>query len=279
MIKRILRSPKALTSLSVMLVIVVTAIAAPLVAPHDPIEQDLRARLKPPATFEGGTAAHALGTDSHGRDILSRLIFGARHSLAVAVVAVSVAAIIGVAIGLSSGYFGGFLEATLMRVSDIMLAFPPLILGVAILAVFSPGPTTVSLVIAFSTWAWFARTVRSSVLRIKEMEYIEAARAAGASSFRILLRYVLPTVVPVIIVLATSVLGFAILMEAALSFFGLSGTTLSWGWDIAQGRDFLRQAWWIATAPGLAILFTVIALNTFGDWLRDELDPTLKAQL
>jgi peptide/nickel transport system permease protein len=164
-----------------------------------------------------------------------------------------------------------------MRFCDMMIAFPALVLAVTALALFPPSMATVSLVIALHAWTWFARTIRGTVLRVKELDFVQSARSLGAGNYRIISRHVLPNVAPIIIVTATTLLGFAILTEAALSFFGLSGTTMSWGWDISQGRNFLGQAWWMASFPGLSILVTVMALNAFGDWLRDELDPSLRS--
>ena len=276
MLKKILRSPKAYVSIALLMGVLLVALAGPAFAPHNPLSQNLRATLRPPAFLPGGAWTHVLGTDYHGRDVLSRIIHGTRHSLMVASLAVALSAVVGVTVGLIGGYFGGIIDAVLMRLCDVMMAFSPLILGVAVLAIFPPGGATVSVVIALSTWAWFARTIRSSVLRLRELEFVESARSLGANNVRVIGRHIFPSVLPIIIVMATTLLGFAILMEAALSFFGLSGTTLSWGWDIAQGRDFIRQAWWLATAPGLAILVTVMALNSLGDWLRDELDPTVR---
>lgn len=268
------RSPKGLIPAVTLVIVALAAVLAPWISPHDPYKQDLLNSLQAPAPW-GGTWEFPLGTDYHGRDILSRILFGSRVSLSVSLAGVAVATVAGVSIGLISGYFGGRVDDVLMRVADISLAFPPIVLAVAVLALFPPNVYLVSLVIAFTTWVWFARTVRSIVLQLKSMEFVVAAQAIGVSHARIIFRHLLPNVLPVVIATGTTLLGFGVLLEASLSFFGLTGTTLSWGWDIAYARDFIAVGWWMVTMPGLALFITSVSLNLFGDWLRDRLDPRL----
>jgi len=169
-------------------------------------------------------------------------------------------------------------DDVIMRAADVMLAFPPIVLAICIIALMQPSMTTVIIVLALVTWVWHARPVRSAVLKIREMDYIEASRAIGASNPRIIVKQVFPNIVPVIIVICTTQIGYMILLESALSFFGLTGTTLSWGWDIAVGRDYISVAWWMSTMPGLVLFVTVISLNMLGDWIRDITDPKMRGE-
>ena len=280
-IKRIVgafwRSPKAWISTVIICITVIMAVFAPHLAPYDPKDQDLRNALQPPIFF-GGTAEHIMGTDLHGRDILSRTMYGARISLSMGVLSVLLAAFIGVIIGILSGFYGGVVDDILMRSADVMLAFPPIVLAICVIALLNPSIGTVIVVLALVTWVWHARPIRSAVFSIREMEYIIASRALAASNLRIMLKQVLPNLVPVIIVICTTQIGYMILLESSLSFFGLTGTTLSWGWDIAVGRDYISVAWWMSTMPGLILFITVMSLNMLGDWIRDIHDPKMRGE-
>ena len=258
--------------------LVLPGLFAPYLAPHNPIRGSLRARLKPPVWVQGGTIAHPLGTDKVGRDILSRIIYGARISLAVSVVAILVSGAIGTALGLMAGYFGGRLDALIMRLVDISLGLPVILLALVFVAAIGASFGTVVMVTAILLWARYARQVRGETLSIRERDFIARARVAGASHFRIMLRYIFPNVVNTLTVLATLQIGAVILLESALSFLGagIPRPTPTWGSMIADGRDLIVVAWWIAMFPGLAIMLTVLSLNLLGDWLRDYLDPKLR---
>lgn len=258
--------------------LVLPGLFAPYLAPHNPIRGSLRARLKPPVWAQGGTITHPLGTDKVGRDILSRIIYGARISLAVSVAAILVSGAIGTALGLVAGYFGGRLDALIMRLVDISLGLPVILLALVFVAAIGASFGTVVMVTAILLWARYARQVRGETLGIRERDFIARARVAGASHFRIMLRYIFPNVVNTLTVLATLQIGAVILLESALSFLGagIPRPTPTWGSMIADGRDLIVVAWWIAMFPGLAIMLTVLSLNLLGDWLRDYLDPKLR---
>ena len=254
------------------------AALAPQIAPYDPLRGSLAKRLKPPVWMEGGTSDHLLGTDKLGRDILSRMIYGARVSLAVSLIAIVVGGVIGVALGLVSGYFGGKTDALLMRLVDISLSLPTILLALVLVAAVGPSFSTVIIVLVVLLWARYARLVRGETLVIKERDFIARARVAGASHTRIMFRYIFPNVVNSLTVLATLQVGYVILLESALSFLGagLPRPTPAWGLMIADGRELIVTAWWVSMFPGLAIMLTVLALNLLGDWLRDHLDPKLR---
>jgi len=207
---------------------------------------------------------------------LSRTVYGARVSLSLGILSVLLAAGFGVVAGMVSGFFGGKVDDVIMRAADVMLAFPPIVLAICIIALLKPSLSTVVIVLALVNWVWHARPIRSAVLRLRMLEYVSASRALGAPNLSILLRQIFPNVIPVIIVICTTQVGFMILLESALSFFGLTGTTLSWGWDIASGRDFVSVAWWMSTMPGLVLFLTVMSLNMLGDWVRDITDPKMR---
>jgi peptide/nickel transport system permease protein len=261
-----------------MFFLVIPAVFAPQVAPYDPLRGGLSKRLKAPAWQEGGSIAHPLGTDKMGRDILSRMIYGARVSLAVSLVAIVVGGIIGTTLGLMSGYFGGRVDALLMRLVDISLSLPTILLALVLVAAVGPSFWTVITVLVVLLWARYARLVRGETLSIKERDFIARARVAGASHTRIMTKYILPNVVNSLIVLATLQVGYVILLESALSFLGagLPRPTPAWGLMVADGRELIVTAWWVSMFPGLAIMLTVLALNLLGDWLRDHLDPKLR---
>ncbi len=273
--RKFLRNPVGIAGAAALLVIVAAAVAAPYLAPHDPAHQSLVRRFTPPVWVEGGRAAHPLGTDQVGRDILSRMIHGARISLVVGVAAVVVSLVVGVSLGLLSGFVGGRLDVVLMTVVDITLSFPQLLLALAFVAALGPSLATIIVVLGLTGWERYARVVRAEVLALREKDFIEAARAMGVTSWRIALRHVLPNTFSSIIVMSTLQVAQAILQEAALSFLGVGSGSVypTWGQMIALGRDFVSVAWWLPTFPGLAILTTVLAINLVGDRLRDALDP------
>jgi len=261
-----------------MFLLVIPALLATQVAPYDPLEGSLANRLKPPAWQQGGTSEYLLGTDKLGRDILSRLIHGARVSLMVSLVAIFVGGIIGTSLGLMSGYFGGWVDAVLMRLVDISLSLPTILLALVLVAAVGPSFGTVIAVLVVLLWARYARLVRGETLSIKERDFIARARVAGASHTRIMVRYIFPNVVNSLVVLATLQVGYVILLESALSFLGagLPRPIPAWGLMIADGRELIVRAWWVSMFPGLAIMLTVLSLNLLGDWLRDHLDPKLR---
>lgn len=341
--KELSRSILAKAGIAIVVFMIVMALFAPLIAPYSPGQQNLEEARKPPLGFtttevqevtktENGsvviedgnvvtenqtvynnaTLAHPLGTDGNGRDILSRVIYGARTSMLVGLFGTGLAALIGVTVGLSAGYYRGKVDDALMRTADIMLAFPSLILAVALVGVWGQAvlripdplvttgfaewwrglvglsggsmpddvvlPGTVVVVVALVNWVWFARVSRGEALSVREEEYVKAARALGANDSRVLGRHVLPNAVTPILVLATVQVAAIILLESALSFLGLSGASVSWGFDIALGRQYQSTSWWISAIPGIAIVLTVIGLNLVGDWLRDALDPGIEGE-
>ncbi|MGH7355378.1 MAG: ABC transporter permease [Candidatus Rokuibacteriota bacterium] len=273
--RRLARSPLALLGGLILLVVIGAAVAAPWVAPHDAARQSLVRRFTPPVWAPGGNSTYLLGTDQVGRDILSRMIHGARISLLVGVAAVVVSLLVGVTLGLLSGYLGGRVDTATMTVVDVTLSFPQILLALAFVAAIGPSVTTIIVVLGLTGWERYTRVVRAEVLALREKEFIEAARALGVTTAGIMLRHVLPNTFSSIIVLSTLQIAQAILQEAALSFLGVgSGRAYpTWGQMIALGRDFVTVAWWLPTFPGLAILLTVLAINLVGDRLRDALDP------
>jgi peptide/nickel transport system permease protein len=266
---RALRNTSLVVGGLITLAIVLAAVFAPLLATHGVEQMDMRQR------FAGPSAAHWLGTDNFGRDLWTRMIFGARISLSIALLSVGVAAAIGSIVGLVAGYFGGWIDLLLMRITDIFLGFPALILALAIVAVLGPGIVNVSLALIVVFWTEYARVVRSTTLVLREQAYISAARALGASNTRILFREILPNTAGPIIVLATLGLGTAVLSESALSFlgFGVPPPQPTWGWTLAYGTRFIRGEPWLSIVAGLAIMLTVLGFNFLGDGLRDVLDP------
>jgi peptide/nickel transport system permease protein len=261
-----------------LLLLVIPAIFASSVAPYNPIKGSLSKRLQPPVWVVGGSLDHILGTDKMGRDILSRIIHGARVSLAVSLVAILVAGSIGTGLGLVAGYFGGKVDTLIMRLVDISLALPTILLALVLVAAAGSSFGTVITVIAVILWARYARQVRGETLSIKAHDFIARARVSGASHCRIMLRYIFPNVVNSLLVLATLQVGAVILLESTLSFLGVGipRPAPAWGVMVADGRELIVVAWWVALFPGLAIMLTVLALNLLGDWLRDHLDPKLK---
>jgi peptide/nickel transport system permease protein len=259
-------------------VLLIPAIFAPWVAPHDPAYGSLSHRLTPPAWQDGGSLEHILGTDKLGRDILSRIIYGARISLTVSLIAIFVGGLIGTTLGLISGYFGRTTDAVIMRLVDISLSLPTILLALVLVAAVGPSFGTVIAVLIVLLWARYARLVRGETLAIKELDFIARARVAGASASRIMVNYIFPNVVNSLIVLATLQVGYVILLESSLSFLGagLPRAEPAWGVMVSDGRELIVTAWWVSMFPGLAIMLTVLSLNLLGDWLRDHLDPKLR---
>ena len=315
------RSLMAKIGLVLVVLMVTMALFAPFIAPHNPTQQGLEESNLPPVgvtqtsdeirfvdgerqtveTVKTGTMDHPMGTDSLGRDLFSRVLFGARTSLMVGLFGTLFAVGTGVSVGLVAGYYGGRVDDGLMRFADIMLAFPALVLAIALVGLLGPltmripdpfvalglvegkpeffvFPVTLTIVVGVVNWVWFARIARGEALSIRQQEYVKAARSLGASDRRILRQHVLPNSLTPIIVLATIQVAAIILLESSLSFLGFSGTTLSWGFDIAQGRDYLGTSWWISSIPGLAIVLAVVGINLLGDWLRDALDPGIEGE-
>lgn len=274
-LRQFLRNRSAVFGMLVLLAVVLSAVFAPRLTPYDPIETNFRARYQPPS------AEHIMGTDRVGRDVATRILYGARISLRVGLIAVTIAVVLGTAIGLVSGFYRGWIDEALMRFIDVVMAMPSILLAITI--VFALGPSLVNVMIAvgFSTMPQYARVVRASVLSAKQLPYVEAARAAGAGDGAVMGRHILPNVFAPVLVLATLGLGSAVLSVAALSFLGLGAAppTPEWGLLISDGRGVLRRSWWVATFPGLAIMVTVLAVNLIGDGLRDALDPRLRGQV
>ncbi len=254
---------------------VIAAVFAPWVVPYDPNKQDLMAALTAPEYFSG---PHFLGTDHVGRDILSRVIYGARISLLIALVVVVVSGLVGMALGLISGYFGGWIDFGIQKFLEVFWAFPPLLLAIAILAFLGQGLGVLILALAIQRWIPYCRVARANTMSVKERDFIHAARAIGASRKRIILRHVLPNIVQAALVIGTFAMATSIIAEAALSFLGLGvpPSIPTWGSMLADGRTYISTSWWMALFPGLAIFLTVLAINMLGDALRDNLDPRLK---
>jgi peptide/nickel transport system permease protein len=262
-------------------VLVVAAVGAPLIAPHSPTEQSLPDKLLPPAWQDGGSAKHLLGTDVLGRDVLSRLLYGARVSLTVAAAALLAGGGIGLAIGIVSGYVGGRVDSVLMRIVDATLTFPTILIALLLAVSQGQGLRTMVIAIALILWARFARVVRGEVLTVKGRDFVDLARVRGCSHARIMGVHILPNVMNTFMVLLSLHIGFVILVEASLSFLGagIPPPTPSWGQMVSDGRSHIASAWWLSFTPGAAILLVVLAFNLFGDWLRDWLDPRLRQQV
>ncbi len=269
--------PIALVSGLVVLLYIAAAVLAPHIAPHDPAAGNLLRRLDAPA-WAGGSAGYWLGADAQGRDIWSRILHGSRVSLWVGFVSVTISMSLGVLLGCVAGYYRGVVDTVLSRFSDLLLAFPYLIFAIAVMAFLGPGLTNLILALTFKGWVEFFRLTRGEMLSEKTKEYVVAARALGRSDRQIIIAEILPNILHSVLVLATLRLGFMIVMEASLSFLGLGvqSPTPAWGTMVAEGRDYLTVAWWVSTAPGAAILILVLAINLFGEGLRDILDPRLR---
>jgi peptide/nickel transport system permease protein len=274
------KSPLAVAGAAIVGLVLVAALAAPLLATTDPIDQDLSVALKPPFWRPDGSTRHPLGTDHLGRDVYSRLVYGAQISLTISALAALLGAAVGVAAGLVAGYRGGRVDAVIMRLVDLNLAFPLILLALAVVALLGANLRNLVLVMAITTWMIYARVVRGMTLGLREQEMIQAIRALGAHDARIITRHVLPNVLPAVTVIWTLEVARVILMESALSFLGLGvpPPTPTWGRMLAEGRDYLTAASWISVFPGIAIMVTVLGINFLGDGLRDLLDPRLRRQ-
>ncbi|MGB3537008.1 MAG: ABC transporter permease subunit [Mesorhizobium sp.] len=268
----------AVIGLWVFVALVLMAIFAPLLAPHEPYLQYRDAVLVPPVWQEGGRSAYLLGTDAVGRDILSRLIYGARYSLFIGVVVTTVAMIFGILIGVIAGYFRGWIDTAIMRLMDVILAFPSLLLALVLVAVLGPGLINAMIAIALVYQPHFVRLTRAAVMAEKSRDYVVAAKVAGAGPLRLMFKTILPNCMAPLIVQGTLSFSNAILDAAALGFLGMGAQppTPEWGTMLAEAREFILRAWWVVTLPGIAILVTVLAINVMGDGLRDALDPKLK---
>ena len=262
----------------VVVVLAVVAIFAPLISPQNPYKNDLYDRNAPPAWFADGTSKHILGADPIGRDMASRLVHGARVSVMVMTVALVSGTLVGTSLGLVSGYFGGLTDEVILRIVDMWLGLPFVLVALTLAVVLGPSMTTMMTLLALMTWAGFVRNVRAEVLSLKSRDYVSLASVAGASTVRILVWHLLPGVINTVLVLASLRCGQLILTEAFLSYIGagIPPPTPTWGSMIADGREYLRQAWWVAIFPGIAIFLAVMSLNFLGDWLRDRLDPRLR---
>ena len=270
----------AVGALAFVAALFVMAAAAPLIAPHDPVRQSLRLRLKPPTMEAADGRAHPLGTDHLGRDVLSRVIYGSRVSLLIGFSAVGVGILIGATLGIIAGYRRGWLDTVIMTVADAQLAFPFILLAIGIIAVLGPSFPTLIVVVGLSGWMTYARVLRAQVLVLRSREFVDAIRGLGGSTLRVILRHILPNVLSSLVVIATLELARAIVLEATLSFLGLGiqPPTPSWGGMIHEGREYLDSAWWISTFPGLVLMLSSVVVSRLGDWLRDVLDPTLRGE-
>ncbi|HYU17697.1 MAG TPA: ABC transporter permease [Chloroflexota bacterium] len=277
-LRRLRRSFSGLTGAMLLASVTFIALAASVLAPQGYAQQDLVNRLQPPAWMEQGSLAHPLGTDPLGRDLWSRMVWAARVSLGIAGVSVLVAMSVGVLVGLLTGFYGGWLDAVMMRIADVQLSFPYLLLAIAVMALLKPSLTNLVILLALPGWMVYARTVRGVVLGLKRREFVEAALALGASDRRVIFRHLAPNVLAPVIVISSFQFAQIIIAEASLSFLGVGvqPPIPSWGAMLSQGREYLSTAWWLGIFPGLAIMIAVLGTNLFGDGLRDALDPRLK---
>ncbi len=276
LVSDLLASKKGATGAILVVLVLCTAVFAPLVA-EDPTLQAPDARFAPPALFDGGAWDHPLGTDNLGRDILSRVIYGARVSVAAGLLVVLAAASFGSVMGALAGFFGGVVDTLIMRVVDFQLSFPFVLLAIIFMAIFGPGFLNIIIALAIALWVNYARLVRGETLKLRELEFVQAARSIGVSRLTIVRHHVLPNVLPSIMVLATLDVAFVIIYEASLSFLGLGiqPPTPSWGIMLNEGRNYLDEAWWMSVFPATAIILTSLGINLLGDWVRDTIDPTL----
>lgn len=276
--RRLRQNKVAFGSIALLALVLAAALFADLILPADLAEGSIRDRLLPPVWLAGGSWSHLLGTDQVGRDVLGRLVHGARISLLVGLAGTAISLVVGTLLGLISGFWRGAVDGVILRITDIQLAFPFLALAIAVVSVLGPGVVNVILVLAATGWTIYSRVVRAEVLSARERTYVEAARALGSSDVRIMLRHVLPNVVAPIIVVSSFTLAQMIITEASLSFLGLGirPPTPTWGGMLSDARNYLHVSWWLPTFPGLALLLTLLAINIVGDWLRDTLDPTLR---
>ncbi len=264
-----------LIPLTIIVVFILSAIFADLITFHDAYKVSLPERLIPPFWQEGGTLSHPLGTDPLGRDVLVRIIYGTRVSIIIAAAALTIGGGFGTLIGLTAGFYGGKIDTLLMRMADITLAFPLILFAILLVMVLGPSMMNVIVAISLVLWARYARVIRGEVLGLMQRDFIARARVSGASDWRIMMRHLLPNVMPTLIVLLTLQVGWVIIVEASLSFLGagIPPPTPAWGSMLADGREYVSTAWWVTTAPGIAIMLVVLAFNLCGDWLRERLDP------
>jgi ABC-type dipeptide/oligopeptide/nickel transport system permease subunit len=279
-LEELLRHPTAVLGGVVIIAYVLAAVFAPHLTAHDPTKGDLNMRLLPPAWQQKGEPTFLLGTDVQGRDLLARIVYGARISLWVGILSVGISVLIGAALGCITGYFRGWIDQVVSRFADLLLAFPFLIFAIGVMAFLGPGFVNLIAALTFKGWVEFFRLVRGEMLSEKTKEYVEAAKVMGLSSFAIILNEIIPNIFHSILVLGTLRMGFMIIMEASLSFLGLGiqPPTPAWGSMVADGRDYLMTSWWVSTLPGMAILILVLSINLFGEGLRDILDPRLKVE-
>jgi peptide/nickel transport system permease protein len=275
--KSLKESKTGMFGAGIVFIVIVVALTATIISPYDPTKQDIMNKMMAPAWYGDGSWEHIFGTDQLGRDILSRLVYGSRVTLLVAFSGTILAGVVGVVMGAISGYYGGWIDALIMRIVDIQLSFPFILLALFIAAVLGPGLQNIILIAALSGWVRYARLVRGEILSIKEMEYIEAIRSLGGSNIRIIFYHILPNVISPVIVIATLEMAKIILMEASLSYLGL-GVPIeipTWGRMLSDSRVHIVTSPWMAIMPGIAITLTVLGVNLLGDWLRDYLDPKL----
>lgn len=280
LLKKLSKHPSALAGGLIVLIYLLVAILAPVLTTHSPVSGSLSDRLQPPAWMEGGSFAHPLGTDEQGMDLLTRILYGARISMAVGLLATGLSVLVGTVLGLISGYFRGWFDAIISRCVDLLLAFPFLIFAIGMMAFLGPGFFNLIFALTFKGWVEFFRVVRGQVMEEKTKEYVEAAKALGRSDAAIMFREILPNIVQSVMVLGTLRLGYMIVMEASLSFLGLGiqPPDPAWGSMIAGGKDYMLNGWWLSTFPGIALLILVLSINLFGEGLRDVLDPRLRAK-
>lgn len=279
--KWLLRKPSVVFALFVATLLVMAAVFAPLIAPYDPLTGTLEDRLMPPVWQVGGSWSHVFGTDVLGRDIFSRLLYGARISLAVCVIAIAVAGCIGSSLGILAGYLGGWVEKLIMRIVDLAISLPVILIALLFGVLFGPSFKNIVIIISLLLWSQFARMARGETLKVRSQDYVDLARTAGCSSLSIMWRHILPNIAGSLTVLATLQVGTVIIMEASLSFLGVGVPPPwpAWGSMIAEGRSYVVSAWWLCIFPGLAVLFTVLAMNLLGDELTDALNPQLRREL
>jgi peptide/nickel transport system permease protein len=276
--QRILRSLTLIVPATILTIIAITAIFAPLIAPYDPTKGKMTERRLPPAFLEGGTTAHLLGTDNLGRDTLSRLIYGSRVSLSVSLLAIAITATVGTMLGILAGYLGGRTDAFIMRLTDIAMSFPGLVLALLISVGLGPGFWTVVFALSILGWSAYSRLMRGETLRIRNSDFVAQARVNGASPMRIMIRHIFPNVANILIIGVTLSVGGMILAESMLSYIGIGipAPNPSWGAMVSDGRNDLDRAWWISTFAGIAIGLVVLSGNFLGDWIRDKMDPRLR---
>ena len=277
-LRKFTRDRLAVAAAAGVVLFVAMALLAPWLAPHDPYDTELLRRLQPPAWMEGGEWSYVFGCDSLGRDIVSRIIYGARISIFIGVVVVLLATLVGTLAGLAAGYLGGAVDGVISRIVDVLLGFPYLIFAIGLMGMMGPGLQNIILALVYKEWTISCRVVRGETLATRELEYVEAARAVGASRTHIMLREILPNIMSPLIVVATTRMATIIILEASLSFLGLGmqPPLASWGSMVADGRSFLSDAWWVGTFPGVAIFLLVLAINLASQGLRDAFDPRLR---